>query len=134
MDVQMADVECDLQPPNERVAYRAALLVVPTTLPALPAAPMEVETGQPMQIDMATPGAGEVEPKGNTKAPDPTAVVSWSEEQLLELATSLPAMRTIRHQPRGLRQRTCTILKKLLQHHTLSHHHWIKRCDSESPR
>ena len=41
---------------------------------------------------------------------------TWSEEKLLELATSLPAMRTIRHQPRGLRQRTCTILKKLLSH------------------
>ena len=38
---------------------------------------------------------------------------TWTEEKLLELATSLPAMRAIRHQPRGLRQRTCTILKKL---------------------
>ena len=45
---------------------------------------------------------------------------------------SLPAMRTIRHQPRGLRQRTCTILKKLLQHHTYCHHQWIKRRDPES--
>ena len=35
--------------------------------------------------------------------PDPTVVVTWSEEQLLKLATSLSAMRTIRHQPRGLR-------------------------------
>ena len=49
MDVQVADVQCDLQHPNERVAYRAALQVVPATLPAMPAAPMEVETGQPMQ-------------------------------------------------------------------------------------
>ena len=50
----------------------------------------------------------------------------------MELATSLPAMRTIRHQARGLRQRTCTIPKKLLQHHTHCHHHWTERRDSES--
>ena len=31
--------------------------------------------------------------QGDAEAPDPTAVVSWSEEQLLELAMSLPAMR-----------------------------------------
>ena len=55
-----------------------------------------------MQIDMATPRAGEVESQGDAEAPDPTAVVSWCEERLLELATSLPAMRTIRHQPRVL--------------------------------
>ena len=57
---------------------------------------------------------------------------TWSEVKLLELATSLPAMRTSRHQPRGLRQRTCTILKKLLQHHTHCHHQRSKRRDSES--
>ena len=49
MDVQMADVQCDQQPPNERVAYWAALQVVPSTPLA-----MEVETAQPMQIDMAS--------------------------------------------------------------------------------
>ena len=54
-----------------------------------------------MQIDMATPRAGQVESQGNAEVLDPTAEVSWSEEQLLELATSLPAMRTIRHQTRG---------------------------------
>ena len=59
-------------------------------------------------------------------------MVTWSEERLLELATSLPAMRTIKHQLRGLRQRTCTILKKLLQHHTHCHHPWVKRRYSES--
>ena len=53
-----------------------------------------------------------------------------TEEQLLELATSLPAMRTIRHQPRGLRQKTC--VKKLLQHHTHFRHLWNKRRGSES--
>ena len=77
-----------------------------------------------MQIDMATPRARQVESQGVAEAPDPT--------RLLVLATSLPAMRTIRHQPRGLRQRTCTILKKLLRHHTHCHHQWIKRRDSES--
>ena len=49
----------------------------------------------------------------------------------MELATS-PAMRTTRHQPRGLRQRTCTKLKKLFQHHTHCHHQWVKRRDPES--
>ena len=132
MDVRMADMQCDQQSPSGRVACQAALQVVPTTPPAMSNAPMEVETGQPMQIDMATPRAGQVEPEGNAEPPDPTAVVSWSEEQLLELATSLPAMRTIRHQPRGLRHRTCTILKKLLQHHTHCRHQWVKRRDSES--
>ena len=70
--------------------------------------------------------------QGNSEAPDPTAVVIWTEERLLGLATLLPAMRTVRHQPRGLRQRTCTILKKLLQHHTHCLHQWVKRRDSES--
>ena len=32
----------------------------------------------------------------------------------------------------GLRQRTCAVLKKLLQHHTNCHHQWVKRRDSES--
>ena len=57
-DVQMADVQCDQQPPNERVAHQAALQVVPTTPLAMSTAPMEVETAQAMQIDMATPRAG----------------------------------------------------------------------------
>ena len=36
------------------------------------------------------------------------------------------------HQPRGLRQRTCFIPKKLLQHHTHSHHQWVKRLEADS--
>ena len=132
VDVKTADVRCDQQLTKERVSYRAALQVVPTTPLAMSIAPLEVETAQPMQIDLATPRAGEVEPQGNADAPDPTAAVSWSEEQLSELVTSLPAMRTIRHQPRGLRQRTCIILKKLLEHRTHCHHQWIERRDSES--
>ena len=59
---------------------------------------------------------------------------TWTEERILELATSLPAMRTIRHQPFGLRQRTCTVLKKLLQNHTRCHHQWVKRRDCECVR
>ena len=59
MDVQMADVQIaavqsDQQLPSERVAYPAALQVVPTAFPAMVAVPMEVENGQPMQIDLAT--------------------------------------------------------------------------------
>ena len=37
-------------------------------------------------------------------------VAPWTEDQLLELATSTPAMRTIRHQPRPLRMRTACII------------------------
>ena len=66
------------------------------------------------------------------QAPDPAAVFTWSEEKLLELATSLPVMRTTRHQPRGLRQRTCTVLEKLLQHHKHCHYQWTKRRGPES--
>ena len=65
-------------------------------------------------------------------APDPTAVSTWTEERMLELATSLPAMRTIRQQPRGLRQRVCTLLKRLLQRRTNCNHQSVRRRDSES--
>ena len=97
---QMADVQYDQQLPNERVAHWAALQVVPTIPLAVSIVPIEVETVQPMQIGMATPRAGVSEPQGSAEAPGPAAVVLWTEEQLLELPTSLPAMRTIRHQPR----------------------------------
>ena len=96
------------------------------------AAHMEADKGQPMQIDLATPRASQIEPQRDAGVPNPAAVFTWSEEKLLELATSLPAVRTFEHQPRGLRQRTCTVLKKLLQHHTHCHHQWTKRRDSES--
>ena len=69
MDVQMAAVQCDLQPPSERVAYRAALQVVPTVFPAVVAAPMAVENGQPMHIDLAAPRACQEEPQGSAQAP-----------------------------------------------------------------
>ena len=75
MDVQMADAQCDPQPPSERVACRAALQV-PTAFPAMVAAPMEVESGQPMQINLASPRAGQAEPQGRAEAPDPAAVFS----------------------------------------------------------
>ena len=104
---------------DERVAHQVALRLGPA------------ETGQLVQIDLATSRAGQAELQGNAEAPDPTAVSSRTEERLLELATSSPAMRTIRHWPRGLRRRTCTILKKPLQHHTNCHHQWVKRRDSE---
>ena len=100
--------------------------------PAMLAVVVGVENGQPMQIELATSRACQAEPQGSAQAPNREAVFTWSEEKLLELATSLPAMRTIRHQPTGLTQRTCTTLKKLLQHHTHCHHQWIKRRDPES--
>ena len=39
-------------------------------------------------------------------------VGNWTEERMLELATSLPAMQTIRHQPQGSRRRTCAITQE----------------------
>ena len=94
VDVQMADVQVvavqsDLHPPSERVPCRASLQVLPTAFPAM-VAPMKVENGQPMQIDLATPSAGQAWPQDSAEAPDPTAVFTLPEE-LLVLATSLPA-------------------------------------------
>ena len=54
VDVQIAAAQSDLQTLSERVAYRAAFLVVPA---AMAAVPVEVENGQPMQVDLATPSA-----------------------------------------------------------------------------
>ena len=135
MDVQMADVQIaavqsDLQPSSERVAHRAALQVVHAALSAKVTVPMEVENGKTVQIDLAAPRACQAESQSSAQAPDTGAVFTWSAEKLLKLA----AMRTIRHQPRGLRQRTCTTLKKLLQHHTHCHHQWVERRDPESPQ
>ena len=79
-------------PERTRVADRAALQVVSTASPATVAAPTQDENGQPMQVDLATPRAGQEEPQGSAEAPDPPAAFIWSEEKLLELATSLPAM------------------------------------------
>ena len=59
-------------------------------------------------------------------------MASWTEEQLLELTTSLPAVRTIRHELRALRQRTSGTLRELLQHHTHCHSQWVKRRDCGS--
>ena len=127
----MADVQCNEEAPCERVACQVALPVVPTALPTASAAPMDVEAGL-VPIDLATPRGSPLVRQGNVNARDPAAVVTWTEEQLLELATSLPAMRTTRHQPWGVRQRTCTKHKKLLQRHTHCHRQWVKRRDSES--
>ena len=52
-----------------------------------------------------------------------------SEQLLLETTTSMPALRSIKHQPRSLRPRTCAVLKKLFQHHTHSHEQWVKKRD-----
>ena len=104
-DAQIAAVQSGPRPLGERVAFRATLQEVSTALSAMIASPMEVENVQPLQIDLATPRACQEEPQSSAQAPDPEAVFTWSEEKLLELTTSLPAMRTIGHQPRGLRQR-----------------------------
>ena len=46
-DVQMEAEQSDLHPPRERVAYRAALQVVPAAFPVMVGVPMETENGQP---------------------------------------------------------------------------------------
>ena len=43
-------------------------------------------------------------------------VEQWNEQQLLEMAISLRALRTIKHQPRNLKLRTCMILKTSAPH------------------
>ena len=99
-------------------APRSAVGMEPTDAPA----------GQLVPIYLATP-------RGDTQCKRSTldlralrSTLTWTEE----MATSLPTMRTIRHQPRGLRQRTCTILKKLLQNHTHCHNQCNKRRGSDS--
>ena len=131
IDGRMAEVQCDRQLQSERAAHQVALQVVLSTNPTIQDTPEGVETGQPTQVDMATPRAGQAEPQGNADAPDPTAVPGpkngcWSWRR--HCRPCEPS----RHQPRCLRQRTCNILEKLLQHHTHCHHHWVKRRDSES--
>ena len=132
IDVQIAEAQGDWQQRCEHVAYQAGIQVEPTAVPVMAAAAMEVESGRLMQVDLATPRDGQTGPQESAEPPDPIAMSTWTEERMLELATSLPAMSTIRHQPRGLRQRTCTIPTKLLQYHTHCHHQWVKRHDSES--
>ena len=83
-DVQTADVQCDLQPPSERVAYRAALQVVRTAYLATVAVTMEVENGQPMHIDLATPRACQAEPQGSAKSPGPRSSVHLVRGQAVE--------------------------------------------------
>ena len=82
IDIRMPEVQ------SERVAHQVALQVGPTTYPNVQDMPQGVETGQPTQIELATPHAGQAEPQGRTEDPDPAAVFTWS-----------AAMRTIRHQP-----------------------------------
>ena len=55
------------------------------------------------------------------------ALQPWSEDQLLELATWMPAMRTIRDQPRELGQRRSAILKRLLLNHEHCNTQWVQR-------
>ena len=112
VEVQMADVQDDKQAQDERVAHQVALQRGPA------------ERGQLTQIDIATPRAGQAELQGNTEAPDPIAVSSWTEERWRRVPSG-----TTRG---GLRQRTYALLKKLLQHHTNCHHQRVKRRDSES--
>ena len=82
---------------------------------------MDVEVGQLVAIDMALRDFYLACARVQHLCSEPESVVTWTEEQLLEMAASLPAMRTIRHQPRGLRQKTCAILRKLLQNRTHCH-------------
>ena len=86
--------------------------------------PSEADGGQLEPFDMATP-------KGEDGALSREATNLWTEDKLLELATSMLDMRTIRHQPRSLRQRTSTIPRKLLQNHTHRHGQWCQRRDPD---
>ena len=102
-----------------RVAHQVALQVGPTTNPNMHGMAEGDETGQPTQIGVATPRGDQAESQGNAEAPDPTAVSTWTEERMLELATSLPAMRSIRHQPRGQTKDVHFTQKAVATSHTL---------------
>ena len=91
MDVQMADVQCDQESLADVLPTMSRFRWCPPPSPPH-RLHMDVEAGQLVQIDMATPRDSPLEWQGNVEAPDPTAAVSWSEEQLLELATSRPAL------------------------------------------
>ena len=70
MDVQMADVQCDQEPQDEACGLtRLRSRWCPLLFSPCRSSPSEVETAQPMQIDMATPRAGEGEPQGSAEAP-----------------------------------------------------------------
>ena len=130
-DVQMADVQCDLQPLSERVAQPGpALQVVPTAFPAMAVVPMEVENGQPMQIDLATPRAGQAEPQGSAEAPDPAAVFAcWSEETLVG-AGGVPAGDANYLAPAaGPEAKDVHNTQEAFTR--IAHHRWTKRRDSE---
>ena len=60
-------------------ANPAALQVVPTAFLAMVGVPMEVENGQPVQIDLATPLACQAKPQSSAQVPNPEAVFTWSE-------------------------------------------------------
>ena len=105
-DVQMANVQCDDEVPCERVAHQVTLPEMPVALFAAGAEPIDVETGQLLPFDMVTPRCGPLVQEVNKGAKKNETVVTWTDEQLLEMATSLPARQMIRHQSRGLPQPT----------------------------
>ena len=94
----MANVQCDGETPCEPVAHRGH-----APRGAVGMEPMDAPAGQLVPIDLATPRGDTQVQEVDTGSPSPEAVVTWTEE----MATSLPTMRTIRHQPRRLMQRTC---------------------------
>ena len=83
-----------------------------------------------MQIDMATPRAGQVELQGNAEVPIPLQRSAGPKSSYWSWRR--PCRRCVQSGTRRGGQRTCTILKKLLQHHTHCHHQWTVRRDSES--
>ena len=94
-DVQLANAQCDEETPCALLSWAR----LDAAVSAVGREPMDAAGWQLVPIDMVTP-RGEM--PVNTGSPSLEAVVTWSVEQLLWMATSLPAMRTIRHQPWGL--------------------------------
>ena len=54
VDVQIAEAQGNWQQWRGHVAYQARIQVEPTAVPVMAAAAMEVESGRPMQVDLAT--------------------------------------------------------------------------------
>ena len=85
------------------------------------AVPMEVENGQPMQIDLGYTTCARRSHWAARKPRTPQQCSLGPRRSCWSWRLHCRRREPIRQQPRGLRQRTCTILKKLLQHHTHCH-------------
>ena len=119
----MANVQCDDVVPCERVAHQITVPEMPAALLAWERSLWTSRLGSWWRLTWLFAIFHLACARGQHLCTEPESVVTWTEELLLEMAASLPAVRTIGHQPRGLRQKTCAILRKLLQNRAHGQNH-----------